>query len=50
MFGQNVYRARKSFGRQLAQESPVQADVVISRSGLWSARRFRLCKRSSAAV
>ncbi len=29
MFGQNVYRARKSFGRQLAQESPVQADVVI---------------------
>ena len=29
MFGQNVYLARKAFGRQLAQEAPVQADVVI---------------------
>ena len=29
MFGRNVYQARKAFGRQLAQEAPVQADVVI---------------------
>ena len=29
MFGQNVYRTRKAFGRQLAQESPAPADVVI---------------------
>ena len=29
MFGQNVYHARKSFGRQLAREAPVEADVVI---------------------
>ena len=29
MFGQNVYQARKAFGRQLAREAPVEADVVI---------------------
>ena len=29
MFGQNVYLARKAFGRQLAREAPVEADVVI---------------------
>ena len=30
IFGQNVYQARKAFGHQLAKESPVPADVVIS--------------------
>ena len=29
MFGQNVYHTRKAFGRQLAREAPVEADVVI---------------------
>ena len=29
VFGQNVYTTRKEFGRQLARESGVQADVVI---------------------
>ncbi len=29
VFGKNVYQARKSFGRQLAQEAPVDAEVVI---------------------
>ncbi len=30
IFGQNVYQARKAFGHQLAKESAVPADVVIS--------------------
>lgn len=29
VFGQNVYTIRKAFGRQLAMENPVDADVVI---------------------
>lgn len=29
VFGQSVYEARKSFGQQLALESPTEADVVI---------------------
>jgi len=29
VFGQNVYTTRKEFGRQLARESGIQADVVI---------------------
>ncbi len=29
VFGQSVYESRKEFGRQLALESPVDADVVI---------------------
>lgn len=29
VFGQNVYTIRKAFGRQLAKENPVDADVVI---------------------
>jgi len=29
VFGQSVYEARKSFGKQLALESPTEADVVI---------------------
>lgn len=29
VFGKNVYQARKAFGRQLAQEAPVDAEVVI---------------------
>ncbi len=30
IFGSQVYRVRKEFGRQLAREFPVEADVVIS--------------------
>lgn len=29
VFGQNVHAIRKAFGRQLAREAPVEADVVI---------------------
>ena len=29
IFGQNVHMIRKAFGRQLAREAPVEADVVI---------------------
>jgi len=29
IFGKNVYRVRKSHGRRLAQESPVEADLVM---------------------
>ena len=29
MFGQSVYEVRKSFGRMLAKECPVEADIVI---------------------
>ena len=29
IFGQNVYQTRKAFGRRLAQEAPVEADLVM---------------------
>jgi amidophosphoribosyltransferase len=29
LYGQSVYHARKAFGRQLAREAPVTADIVI---------------------
>ena len=29
VYGRSVYQARKEFGRQLAHESPVEADIVI---------------------
>ena len=29
LWGQNVYQARKALGRRLAEEHPVEADIVI---------------------